>query len=104
MDRQKMQRVITALALAAGGILVGANLTTTRIANAEIRPAPEAPAFQTGDQMSLPILREMSLTLRQIDGRLARLETVAQKVQMTQARSAVRSATPGTVDETEAAQ
>jgi hypothetical protein len=104
MDRQKIKRVITALALATGGALVGANLTTTRIARAEVHPAPEPPSFQTGDQLALPVLREMSVTLHQIDARLGRLETVAQRVQSTQARGAVRSAASAPADDAEATQ
>ena len=104
MDRQKIQRVIAAVALVSGGMLVGANLTTTKVARAEIHPAPEPPAFQTGDQLALPVLRDMSVTLHQIDARLGRLEAVAQRVQSTQARGAVRSAAEAPADETEATQ
>jgi hypothetical protein len=104
MDRQKIQRAITALALATGGVLVGANLTTTRVVHAEIHPAPEPPSFQAGDQLALPVLREISATLHQIDARLGRLETVAQRVQSTQARGAVRGAVSAPADDTEATQ
>jgi hypothetical protein len=69
-------------------VLAGANLSTTKEAHAEVTGRPEPPAFQSGGQQSVPILREISGTLRQIDMRLARLETVAQKLQMAAARSA----------------
>ena len=42
---------------------------------------PEQPQFQSG---SVPVLRDISATLHQIDSRLARLETVAQKLQSSQ--------------------
>ena len=47
---------------------------------------PEPPTFQAG---SVPILKEISVTLRQMDARLARLEVTAQKVQAAAARGAV---------------
>ena len=89
MTASRWQRVLTALALATAGVVVGANLATTRQAHGEISAAPEIPAFQAGDQISVPILREISTTLRQIDGRLARLETAAQKMQAGSARGAL---------------
>jgi hypothetical protein len=89
MTGQKMARAAYAIALAASGVLVGANLSTTNVAQGEVRGTPEPPAFQTGDQLALPILRDMSVTLHQMDGRLARLEAVAQKLQVTQARASV---------------
>jgi hypothetical protein len=101
MTRQKMTRAVSAIALAASGVLVGANLSTTNVAQGEVRGTPEPPAFQTGDQLALPILRDMSVTLHQMDGRLARLESVAQKLQVTQARTPVPSPA---ADDTEATQ
>ncbi len=96
MDRQKTQRILTALALAAGGVLVGANLPTTNVAHGEVRGTPEPPAYQKGDQLALPILRDIAATLHQIDGRVGRLESVAQKVQ-----NSPRAVAP---DDTEATQ
>ena len=46
-------------------------------------------AFQAG---GVPILKEISATLRQMDMRLARLETVAQKLQTAAVRNAVTGA------------
>jgi hypothetical protein len=101
MTRQKTARAVIAIALAAGGVIVGANISTTKVAQGEVRATPEPPAFQAGDQLSLPILRDISVTLHQMDGRLARLEAAALKLQVTHARTAVPS--PAT-DDTEAAQ
>jgi hypothetical protein len=107
MTRQKTVRVVGALALAASGVLVGANLSTTNVAQGEVRGTPEPPAFQAGDQLALPILRDISLTLRQMDGRLVRLEAVAQKLQTGRTRTSVPVTTPEETDavqQTEAAQ
>ncbi len=82
------QRVVTALALAVSGVVVGANLSTTHEAHGEITTTQEQPSFQSGGQLSVPILREISATLRQMDARLARLETAAQKIQMSSGRGA----------------
>lgn len=82
------QRVIAAVAIAAASFIVGANLSTTPEAHGEINPAPEQPSFQSGGQLSVPILREIAGTLRQMDGRLARLETAAQKMQLNSGRGA----------------
>jgi hypothetical protein len=101
MDRQKTQRMIAALALAAGGVLVGSNLPTTNVAHGEVRGTPEQPAFQKGDQLALPILRDISATLHQIDGRVARLESAAQKVQNSPSHGV---AAPPVTEETETAQ
>lgn len=101
MTRQRVARVVGALTLATSGVLVGANLSTTNVAQGEVRGTPEPPAFQAGDQLALPILRDISVTLRQMDGRLARLEVAAQKLQTGRTRTAVPSATP---EDTEASQ
>ena len=101
MTRQKMTRAVGAIALAAGGMFLGANLTTTNVAQGEVRGTPEPPAFQAGDQLALPILRDISNTLHQMDARIARLETVAQKLQAPRSHGAVPSIS---ADETESAQ
>lgn len=80
------QRVVTALAIAVAGVIVGANLSTTHQAHGENTATSEPPAFQSGGQLSVPVLREISATLRQMDARLARLETAAQKIQMNSGR------------------
>jgi hypothetical protein len=69
------------MVLVAAGVVSGAALSTSSEAQGEIRATPQPQAFQSGSQLSVPVLREISATLRQIDARLARLETVAQKLQ-----------------------
>jgi len=86
MKQFSWQKLLIGLALAAGCMLVGAVIPTTNQALGEVRGgAPEPPAFQNG---SVPVLREISATLHQMDGRLARLEAVAQKLT---ARAAITS-------------
>src|SRR6476469_6703593 len=78
MKQFNWQKLLIGLALAAGCMLVGAAIPTSNQALGEVRGgAPEPPAFQNG---SVPVLREISATLHQMDGRLARLETLAQKM------------------------
>jgi hypothetical protein len=88
MNQPKWQRVATAMALTVAGLIVGANMSITNLAHGEVTGTPEPPTFQSGGQQSVPILREIASTLRQMDSRLARLETVAQKLQMSAARNA----------------
>lgn len=85
MRRFQWHRWLIGLALAASFILLGAAIPTTNQAHGEVRGTPEQPQFQSG---SVPILREISGTLRQIDARLARLETTVQKMQATAALKA----------------
>jgi hypothetical protein len=72
---------VIGLLIAFAGALAGASMTATREANAEIRATPQPQAFQSGGQLSVPILKEIAATLHQMDSRLARLETLAQKMQ-----------------------
>ena len=86
MKQFSWQKLLASLALATGCMFVGAAIPTTNQALGEVRGgAPEPPAFQQG---SVPVLRDISATLRQIDGRLARLEALAQKMT---AKSAISS-------------
>jgi hypothetical protein len=90
MKQFSWQKLLIGLALAAGCMLVGAAIPTANQALGEVsRGAPEPPAFQNG---SVPVLREISATLHQMDGRLARLETLAQKMSARSAITAQRAA------------
>lgn len=97
MKQFNLHRFVIGLALAASCIFVGAAINTTNQARGEVRGTPEQPTFQAG---SVPVLRDISATLRQIDSRLARLETVAQKLQASAAASAQRAASTRQVEET----
>jgi hypothetical protein len=81
MAKLIFHKAVMALLLLAAGAIVGAAMTATREASAEIRATPQPQAFQTGGQLSVPILKEIAATLHQMDSRLARLETLAQKMQ-----------------------
>jgi hypothetical protein len=85
MTRFCLHRIVIGLALALSCVLVGTAIPTTNQAHGEVRGTPEPPTFQSG---SVPVLRDISSTLRQIDGRLARLETMAQKMQASAAAKA----------------
>jgi hypothetical protein len=97
MKQFSWQKLLIGLALAAGCMLVGSVIPITNQALGEIRGgAPEQPAFQNG---SVPVLREISATLRQMDGRLARLETIGQKMQAKAAISAQRTTSAERADD-----
>ena len=51
------------------------------IAHAEVRRTAPAKPFTSGAQRSEQVLREISATLRSIDARLARLETVVKRLE-----------------------
>ena len=61
------QRAATAAALVAAGVLVGTNISTTNRALGEVTAMPEPPTFQAG---SVPILKDISATLHQMDAAL----------------------------------
>jgi hypothetical protein len=82
MKTSRFRKTAIALLLLAAGVIAGAAMSATREASAEIRATPQPQAFQTGGQLSVPILKEIAATLHQMDSRLARLETLAQKMQV----------------------
>jgi hypothetical protein len=82
MKTSRFPKTAIALLLLAAGAIAGAAMSATREASAEIRATPQPQAFQTGGQLSVPILKEIAATLHQMDSRLARLETLAQKMQV----------------------
>jgi hypothetical protein len=81
MKRDVFYRLATSAALVVGGMAIGATVDSSNRALGEVRSGPPPTAFQSGSQMSVPILKEIASTLRQMDGRLAKLETAAQKLQ-----------------------
>jgi hypothetical protein len=85
MRRWNFQQVVIGMVVAICCMLVGASVLTTNQAHGEVRGTPEPQQFQSG---SVPLLREISGTLRQMDARLARLEVVAQKLQKSAASRA----------------
>ncbi|MCI0334349.1 MAG: hypothetical protein L0228_14120 [Planctomycetes bacterium] len=83
MKWESLHRFVASAVLLAAGMAAGAVLQFSNTAWGEVRTGPPPTAFQSGSQLSVPILKEIAATLHQMDGRLARLETVAQKLQAT---------------------
>jgi hypothetical protein len=67
--------------LLVAGMVAGSALHAPNEAWGEVRGTPPPAAFQSGGQLSVPLLKDIATTLHQIDARLARLETAAQKLQ-----------------------
>jgi len=85
MNRPRWQRLLVAAALVTGGAIGAANMSLN-VAHGEVSATPDPPMFQAG---GVPILKDISATLRQMDSRLARLEITAQKMQATAAARSV---------------
>ena len=83
MSDTKLQRVALAVALVVTGVIVGSAIPTVNQARGEVRLTPEPDSFKTGGQLSVPLLKDISVTLHQIDERMARIEAVFQKLQAT---------------------
>jgi hypothetical protein len=81
MKHDILRRWAASGVLLLAGVCVGTGMQNANTAHGEVRTAPPPAAFQSGGQMSVPVLKEIAATLHQIDGRLARLETAAQKMQ-----------------------
>ncbi len=69
-----------AVAALLAGIVIGSAMSPPSTARAEVEPPQPAQSFQSGGQMSVPVLKDIATTLHQMDARLARLETVAQQM------------------------
>jgi hypothetical protein len=82
-NRSWTGRIATCLTLAGCGVIVGAAWTTSGRALGEGQPANQPQHFQSGAQLSVPILKEIAATLKQMDARLARIETAAQQFRPT---------------------
>jgi hypothetical protein len=93
MNQSKLHRLVLAVALAVTGAIVGTAIPMVNQARGEVRLTPEPDSFKTGGQLSVPILKDISVTLHQIDDRMARLEAVFQKLQATRA-SKVETSNP----------
>ena len=80
-DRTTLRHVLVGAGLLLAGLWAGSGTLPPSQAWGEVRIAPPPKAFETGGQISVPILKEMAATLHQMDARLARMETVAGLVQ-----------------------
>jgi hypothetical protein len=79
--RKLLKKGAIGLALVGAGVLAGGTIPSVKLAHGELRSGAPPQAFQSGAQLSVPVLREIAATLQQIDSRLARLEKVAQQLQ-----------------------
>jgi hypothetical protein len=85
MNATDWRRLAVGGLLLAVGMVMGSALNSPNEARGQNRGATPPPtAFQSGGQMSVPLLKEIAGTLHQIDGRLERLEAVAMKSQLSQ--------------------
>jgi hypothetical protein len=77
---KRYQRIFIVAGLIGSGYWIGASTPQSEMARAEMQP-DAAQHFQSGAQQSVPILREIAATLKQMDARLARIETAAKQHQ-----------------------
>ncbi|MCA9076292.1 MAG: hypothetical protein KDA93_14780 [Planctomycetaceae bacterium] len=67
-------RVATIGLVLLAGYFMGRVTSGPSIAHADVRQTPRREAFQSGDELSVGVLKEISATLKRIDGRLERME------------------------------
>jgi hypothetical protein len=75
-----LRNCLCAAALIGAGMFIGANVTMPTIAWGQIVSTPQQQHMLSGGQMSVPILQDISSTLKEIDGRLSRMETLAKQM------------------------
>jgi len=78
--RYSLRYALCAAALLGAGMFIGASVTRPSDAWGQIVTTPQPQHMLSGGQLSLPILQDISATLRQIDGRLSHLEDVAKQM------------------------
>ncbi len=96
MKQSNWRKVLLALAFAASCMFVDAMISLTNQAHGETRGLAQPAVLE---DRSVPILREISATLRQMDARLARLETTAQRLAAKSTMSPRRTTTIEQADE-----
>jgi hypothetical protein len=77
---QKLRSALCAAALVGAGMFIGSNVTMPTIAWGQIITTPQQQHMLSGGQMSVPILQDISATLKEIDGRLSRMEGLAKQL------------------------
>jgi len=68
------------MALLGGGVFIGSSVSMPSIAWGQIITTPQQQHMLSGGQMSVPILQDISATLKEIDGRLSRMENLAKQL------------------------
>jgi hypothetical protein len=81
MKREVLHRWAASAALLVVGVWIGAGIPNSNSAHGETRSTPPPTSFQSGGQLSVPLLKEIAATLHQIDARVAKLEIASQKLQ-----------------------
>ena len=79
-SQRSLRNFVCAMSLVAAGMFIGANVTRPSNAWGQIITTPQPQHMLSGGQMSVPILQDISATLKEIDGRLSRMETVAKQL------------------------
>jgi hypothetical protein len=82
------KRFATYVVLVGAGIVAGAGWMPSGLPHAAAQSSDQPQHFQSGSQLSLPLLQEIAATLKQMDARLARIETAAQQVQPARGKQA----------------
>jgi hypothetical protein len=76
LSNRRMRSLVMGMVLLGVGLLAGTMVPPPCAVWGEVMEPPPPNQFKSGDQLSVPILRDISATLHQIDGRLSRLEAV----------------------------
>jgi hypothetical protein len=74
-----LRQVFGAMTLVGIGMFLGSNASLPT-AEGQIVSTPQPQHMLSGGQLSVPILQDISATLKEIDGRLSRMETVAKQM------------------------
>lgn len=81
VTRSAFGRIACLTLLVASAVCAGAHFRPQPAARAGVRETTPKEHFLAGSERSVPVLKEISATLRQIDARLAKMEkTVAEGV------------------------
>jgi hypothetical protein len=87
-ERSSLRLVVLAVGLLGAGMFIGSEVAKPPAAWGEVVTAVPPQHFQSGGQLSLPLLQEIAASLQQIDGRLARMEAIAKQIAAKRASSA----------------
>ena len=79
LPRVDFGRLIMTAALVGAGLLAGAGMQPGAAWGGDVKDAAPPQAYQSGAQLSVPILKEIAATLHQMDARIAKIETLAQQ-------------------------
>ena len=79
-SRRPLRNFVCSMSLVGAGMFIGSNVTMPTIAWGQIITTPQPQHMLSGGQMSLPILQDISATLKEIDGRLSRMEGLAKQI------------------------